>query len=81
MEKIHLADLSILGQQTGIIITDAALIKFSNVGVEAQFAGELPSEQPPVINGSNSGCNVAFGSNNTAVVIENSFWYEILTEM
>jgi hypothetical protein len=74
VEKVQLKDLSILGVHTGVIITDAALVRFSNVGVQAQFAGVLPNEAPCQINGTNDGCNVAFGSNNTAVVVENSFW-------
>jgi hypothetical protein len=76
VEKIQLVDLSIQGHDTGVICTDSALIRFTNVGIEAQFAGS-GYEAPCVINGSameNGGCNVAFGSNNTAVVIENSFW-------
>ena len=73
-EKIQLVDLSILGQTTGVIVTDSALIRFTNVGVEAQFAGKLPGEAAPPVKGSGDGCNVAMGSNNTAVVIENSFW-------
>lgn len=74
-EKVHLVDLSILGQHTGVIVTDAALIKFSNVGIEAQFAGvgvEAPCTKDDSFE--NGGCNVAMGSNNTALVIENSFW-------
>ena len=74
VEKIQIADLSILGQRTGVIVTDSALIRFTNVGIEAQFAGEAANEAPPPVNGSGDGCNVALGSNNTAVVIENSFW-------
>jgi hypothetical protein len=72
VEKVHLVDLSIEGYSTGVIVTDAALVKFSNVGVEAQWAG-IGDEAPCSVNGTD-GCNVVFGSNNTAVVIENSFW-------
>ena len=74
VEKIQIVDLSILGQRTGVIVTDSALIRFSNVGIEAQFAGDLENEAPPPVNSSGNGCNCAMGSNNTAVVIENSFW-------
>ena len=74
-EKVHLVDLNVIGQYTGIIVTDAALVKFSNVGVEAQFAGVGNAAQcTKDTSFENSGCNVAMGSNNSAVVIENSFW-------
>eukprot|EP01046_Picozoa_sp_COSAG06_P022927 COSAG06_NODE_1799_length_8367_cov_3.030721_4_plen_242_part_00 len=64
VEKIQLVDLSIQGQSTGVIVTDSALIRFTNVGIEAQFAGQ-GDEAPCAVNGTaeeNGGCNVAFGS-------------------
>jgi hypothetical protein len=75
VESVHLADLNIVGTYTGVIVTDSALIKFSNVGIQAQFAGLAENERPCTIPDSegNGGCNVAMGSNNTALVIENSF--------
>ena len=67
-------------------MTDAALVKFSNVGIEAQFAG-VGAEAPCTVDDSfaNGGCNVAMGSNNTAVVIgghlDDLVWLEVSIEM
>lgn len=75
VECVHLADLNIVGTYVGVIVTDSALVRFSNVGIQAQFAGIAENERPCTIPDSdgNGGCNVAMGSNNTALVIENSF--------
>ena len=79
---IHMRDLSIDGGTTAVKVSNAVLVRFTNVGFSAQqvdfneTAGDCaPAWQP--VNGrscASTGCNVKYGSDNAALVIENSFW-------
>lgn len=68
-------DLIIVGHFTGVIVTDAALVRFTNVGIHAQYQGLGADDVNLTAAGcTDAGCNCVLGSNNTALVIENAFW-------
>ena len=73
VDQVHFNDLAIIGVFTGVYITDAALIRFTNVAIHATTQGTGLDNVNLTAAGCN-GCNVVLGSNNTALVIENSFW-------
>jgi hypothetical protein len=72
-EGFHLQNLAIDGHHSGIVITDAANVRFTNCAVSADSQAGGADDVDLSADGCD-GCNVVFGSNNTALVIENSFW-------
>ena len=72
-EGYHLQNLAIDGHHSGIVITDAANVRFTNCAVSASTQAGGADDVDLSAQGCD-GCNVVFGSNNTALVIENSFW-------
>jgi hypothetical protein len=73
VEEVHFSDLVIIGGTTGVYITDTALVRFTNVAIHAQWQGTGHDNVNLTADGCD-GCNVVLGSNNTALVVENSFW-------
>ena len=73
VDQVHFSDLAIIGAYTGVYITDAALIHFTNVAIHATTQG-TGADNVNLTAAGCDGCNVVLGSNNTALVIENSFW-------
>ena len=70
----------ILGWHTGVIVTDAAAVRFTNVAIAGQAqAGGV--DDVGLTADTCDGCNVVFGSNNTGLVIENSFWVWVQDSM
>ena len=58
------------GQSLGVHIIDSAGIRCHNVGVSAGVNSDKVDTSPDGCDG----CNVVLGSNNAAMVVENSFW-------
>ena len=73
IQEVHFNDLIVIGQTTGIFISDTALVRFTNVAIHAQWQGTGIDNVNLTAQGC-EGCNVVLGSNNTALVIENSYW-------
>lgn len=71
--NVEFTNLEIAGHNTGVIVTDSALVRFRNVGIRADYQG-LGDDDVNLTRAGCDGCNVVLGSNNTALVIENSFW-------
>ena len=67
---IQLEGLAIHGQTLGVHIIDSAGIRCHNVGVSAGVNSDKVDTSPDGCDG----CNVVLGSNNAAMVVENSFW-------
>eukprot|EP01044_Picomonas_judraskeda_P010438 COSAG03_NODE_1342_length_4292_cov_3.123242_5_plen_394_part_00 len=72
-EKIRFENLIIIGKKTGVFVSGGALIRFVNCGIHAQVVGTGPDAVNTSATGC-SGCNVVLGSNNTALVVENTYW-------
>ena len=72
LPNIQFTNLEILGWNTGIIITDSAIVRFNNVAIHASAQG-LGIDDVNLTAAGCDGCNAVLGSNNTALVIENSF--------
>ena len=70
VEKVWFANLAIIGRGTGVKIFNGALIRFTNVmiTVSANIDGVNTTED-----GCDS-CNVVLGSDNAALVAEDTFW-------
>jgi hypothetical protein len=68
--SVTLHNLVLNGQTLGVHIIDSAGIRFTNVGVYAHINSDGVDTSAEGC----SGCNVVLGSNNTAMVVENSFW-------
>lgn len=68
--SVTVHNLVLNGQTLGVHIIDSAGIRFTNVGVYAS----VNSDGVDTSLGGCSNCNVVLGSNNTAMVVENSFW-------
>ena len=73
VQLVLFANLNIIGWHTGVVITDSADVRFTNCAVMAQANGGGADDVDMSPSGCD-GCNVVFGSNNTALVVENSFW-------
>jgi hypothetical protein len=72
ISRVHLHDLVIEGVVTGLIIVNAALIRLTNVAVHVTHNVDgVPMSYPAC---GDIGCNIVFGSNNTAMVVENTYW-------
>jgi hypothetical protein len=71
--NVQFQALEIEGWNTGVIVTDSAVVRFTNVAIHADAQGVGADDVNLTATGC-SGCNVVLGSNNTALVIENSFW-------
>lgn len=72
-ERVLFDNLGIVGWHTGVIVTDAANVRFTRCAVHAlSMAGG--ADDVDLSTRGCDGCNVVFGSNNTALVVENSFW-------
>ena len=73
-EKSSLRDLNIVGGSVAVLIADCAVIRVSNcaLAVTAVPAGTIDDVNTSVA-GCN-GCNVVLGSENAALIVENSFW-------
>ena len=71
--KVHLANLRIIGIHTGIYISDSALIRLTNVNVQATTVAPGRDNVNTTMGGCH-GCNFVAGSNNTGMVVENSYW-------
>ena len=71
VDNVHFSNLAILAQTTGVIITDSALVRLTNVAINAQTQGTGIDNVNLTADGCD-GCNVVYGSNNTALVIENA---------
>jgi len=72
-EKIRFENLVIIGQTTGVFVNGGALIRIVNCGIHAQVMGPGPDAVNTSATGC-SGCNVVLNSNNTALVIQNTYW-------
>jgi hypothetical protein len=73
-QRVHFINLRILCRSLAVYISDSALISFTNVAMQATTSA-------PDVNTTVEGCdacNIVYGSNNTALVIENSFWVWIV---
>jgi hypothetical protein len=69
--SVEFMDLEILGWNTGVIVTDSALVRFNNVAIHASSQGKGMDDVDLSPEGCTAaGCNVVLGSNNTALVIE-----------
>ena len=73
---MHFHNLGILGWHTGVVITDAANVRFTGCAVHAQAQAGGRDDVNLSATGC-EGCNVVFGSNNSALVVENSFWVSV----
>ena len=73
VQKIRWENLVVIGSDCGITLLGVALIRFENVAIHAQMMGSGADLVNTSVAGCN-GCNVVLGSNNTALLIENSFW-------
>ena len=71
ISQVYFDSLAIAGIHTGVYVTDSAVVRFTNCAVLATT--QMASDVDLTAEGCD-GCNVVLGSNNTAVVIENSFW-------
>jgi hypothetical protein len=56
--------------ELGITLLGAALIRFVNVAVHAQWDTDAVNTSAAGCRG----CNIVLGSNNTALLVENSYW-------
>ena len=74
VHQVYFDSLSILGVHSGVIITDSALARFTNCAIHATTQQPTGADAVELSAEGCDGCNVVFGSNNTALVIENSFW-------
>jgi hypothetical protein len=72
-EKIRFENLVIIGHMTGVFVNGGALIRIVNCGIHAQVMGSGPDAVNTSATGC-SGCNVVLNSNNTALVIQNTYW-------
>ena len=80
--SLVMRDLSITGMTVAMKISNAYVMRFTNVGFyAARSDGDLTNEQcAPAwkpVNGTScatSGCNAVLGSDNAALVVENAFW-------
>eukprot|EP01047_Picozoa_sp_COSAG01_P019269 COSAG01_NODE_1066_length_11878_cov_244.494949_14_plen_303_part_00 len=70
--NVQFEDLQIAGHNTGVVVTDSAVIRFVNVAIRADYQG-LGRDNVNLTAAGCDGCNVVLGSNNTALVIENAF--------
>ena len=70
--NVQFTNLAIAGHNTGVIVTDSALVRFRNVAIRADYQG-LGANNVNLTAAGCDGCNVVLGSNNTALVIENAF--------
>lgn len=77
---VHFRDLEIIGWYTGVIITDAAAVRFTNVAIQAQAQAPGPDDVGLTASTCVS-CNIVFGSNNSALIVQNSFWVWITDSM
>ena len=73
VQKIRWENLVVIGSDCGITLLGVALIRFENVAIHAQMMGSGADLVNTSAAGCN-GCNVVLGSNNTALLIENSYW-------
>lgn len=73
VQNIRWENLVVIGHDTGITLLGAALIRFVNVAVHAQWMGRGHDAVNTSAAGCD-GCNVVLGSNNTALLVENSYW-------
>ena len=72
-QKVHFVNLRILALHTGVYISDSALISFTNCGLQATTIAPGADNVNTTAEACDA-CNIVYGSNNTALVIENSFW-------
>ena len=73
-EKVFLQDLNIIGGNVAVVIADCAVIRVNNC---AMTATTVPANTIDDVNTSVAGCNgcnVVLGSQNAALIVENSFW-------
>jgi hypothetical protein len=79
-QDVHFSDMEINGWHTAVIIIDAANVRFTNVAINA--GAQAPGIENVGLTPSTCvGCNVVFGSNNSALVVVNSFWIWITDSM
>ena len=72
--QVYFDSLAIIGVHTGVYVTDAALVRFTNCAIHATTQMPFGPDAVDLTAEGCNGCNVVLGSNNTALVIENSFW-------
>ena len=70
--RVHIANLDIVADTTGMIIVNSALVRLTNVGITVTHNMDHVNTSYPAC--SEEHCNIVFGSNNTALVIENCYW-------
>lgn len=69
--NVQFDDLAIMGVNTGVIVTDSAVVRFNNVAIHAEAQGTGKDDVDLSAEGCTAAaCNVVLGSNNTALVIE-----------
>ena len=71
--NVEFHNLEIMGHNTGVIVTDSAVVRFTSCSIHANNQG-TGADNVNLTAAGCDGCNVVLGSNNTALVIENSFW-------
>jgi hypothetical protein len=72
-QRVHFLNLRILNRETAVYITDSALVSFENVAMQATTIATGADDVNTTAEGCDA-CNIVYGSNNTALVVENSFW-------
>ena len=70
-QKVRFENLVVIGLHTAITISGGALIRIINCGIHAQH--DASSALNTSVHGCN-GCNVALHSNNTALLVVNTYW-------
>jgi len=71
---VRLQNLRIFAAYSGVIVTNAALVRLDNVAVRAALSGPGAADRVNTSRAGCDGCNLVLGSRNAALVIENSFW-------
>ena len=73
VEKIRFENLVIVGSSNAISVLGCALIRIVSCGVQADDVGVGADDVNTSATGC-SGCNVVLHSNNTALLVENTYW-------
>jgi hypothetical protein len=73
VEKIRFENLVIVGRANALSVLGCALIRIISCGVQATHVGFGPDAVNTSAAGC-SGCNVVLHSNNTALLVENTYW-------
>ena len=76
-QRVHFLNLRILNHETAVYVSDSALVSFENVAMQATTIMAGADDVNTTAEGCDA-CNIVYGSNNTALVVENSFWIWIV---